>query len=81
MRLQQFVRGRLEAVETRNLLGREILVQIDVLVMAGFQHSIIVTDAVVTKVDVSQESQAGLHRRSGSGKTYNCSTGASAVAI
>jgi hypothetical protein len=75
------VRGRLEAVETRHLLSREILVQIDVLVMASFKHSIVVTDAVVTKVVVSQESQAGLYRSLGSGKTYHCSTGASAVAI
>jgi hypothetical protein len=55
---QQFVRGRLEAVETRHLLGREIHVQIDVLVMAGFEHAMVVNDTVVTKVDVSQGSGA-----------------------
>lgn len=51
MRQQQLVRGRLEAVQTRHLLGREILVQIDVLVMAGFEHAMVVNDTV----DVSQE--------------------------
>lgn len=79
MRQQQFV-GSTRGAETRHLLSREILVQIDVLVMASFEHRVIITDAVVTKVDVSQEPQAGLYGSMGSRKTYRCSTGASAVA-
>jgi hypothetical protein len=81
VRQQQLVKGRLEAVETQHLLGREILVETDVLVMAGFEHAIVITNAVVMKVDVSPESQIGLYRSLGSGQTYRCSTGASAVAI
>jgi hypothetical protein len=52
---QQFVRGRLEAVQTRYLLGREIHVQIDALMMAGFEHAMVVNDTADRKVDVSQE--------------------------
>lgn len=46
MRQQQFV-GSTRGAETRHLLSREILVQIDVLVMASFEHRVIITDALL----------------------------------